>query len=316
MHLLFLGYSNLFKNRLFPVLDQIQGITKVSLAKYKQQVWDNEILISKKGIQLFDSYDDAIKNSKADLVYISTVNSSHFELASRCINQNFHVIIDKPATTHLSQTKELIKMALNKDRLLAESIVYLYHPQFSIIKEIIENDKLIPKFLTLSFSFPPLNIDNFRYNKKLGGGAILDTGSYAVSPARFFFNDLPLKSFCTINSRNDDVETSYSVLANYSNGRSMIGHFGFTTEYINRMNILGDNFSIDVDRVFTIPEDVENLIVFKKENAVKKIYAPKGNSFVIFLKNVIDSIQLHNFQNFRDHMLMDATSLEIIRKSI
>jgi predicted dehydrogenase len=316
MHILFLGYSNLFKNRLLPILDQLQEITKVSLAKYKQQVWDNEFLNSKREIQLFDNYEDAIKNSNADLVYISTVNSSHFELASRCITQNFHVIIDKPATTNLSQTKELIRMAHKKDRLLAESIVYLYHPQFSIIKEIIENEKLIPKFLTLFFSFPPLNIDNFRYNKKLGGGAILDTGSYAVSPARFFFNDLPLKSFCNINSRNDEVETSYSVLVNYSKGRSMIGHFGFTTEYINRMNILGENFSIDVDRVFTIPENIENLIVFKKENSVKKIYAPKGNSFVIFLKNVIDSIHLNNFQRFSEYMLMDATSLETLRKSI
>ena len=254
MKILFIGYSNLVKKRILPILDRLDDIDSLCVAKSGNRSWDNILELTSKPIELFDNYEKAIRNSKSSIAYISTTNDSHFIWAKATLNAGIHTIIDKPATISLSETKELLKIARDKKLLLSESTVYLYHPQFNSLREIMKKNKASPKLLTAHFSFPPLDTDNFRYRKDLGGGAFLDTSPYAVSLGRYFFNSLPDQSYYIENESSDDgIDISYSLLLKYSNGRALIGHFGFNTEYVNRLNILGDKISIDVDRIFTIP---------------------------------------------------------------
>ena len=222
------------------------------------------------------------------------------------------MVIDKPATLCLKETEKLLLLAKQNKRLLAEATVYLYHPQFSIIKDIFLKDKSDPKLINLSFSIPPLNPGNFRYNKTLGGGAVYDTGIYAISPGRYFFNSIPEKIYCTKNSYSGDLLISYSILAKYSEGRSLVGHLGFTTEYINRMNVLGEHICVDIDRVFTIPDNIENEIKVKMNNVSKTIKAPESNMFIQFFSDVIGAINKNDFTEFHNHLMMDAKALQMI----
>lgn len=312
MHILFLGYSNLLKNRILPVLNSIPEFNTVSLAKFHEQPWDSSYSILNKKISLFDNYEDALNASNADIVYISTVNSAHFEWAERFLKKGAHVIIDKPATYSLKETEKLLFLARKNKKLLVEATVYLYHSQFSAIKDIFLQDKSEPMFLNLSFSFPPLDPSNFRYRKELGGGAVFDTGIYAISPGRYFFNSVPEKIYCTKNSYSGDLLVSYSILAQYEGGKSLIGHFGFTTEYINRMNILGEHISVDIDRVFTTPDNIENEIKVKIRNKSNNIIVPKSNMFIQFFRKVIESVNKNEYEEFYNHILIDAKAMQMI----
>jgi dTDP-3,4-didehydro-2,6-dideoxy-alpha-D-glucose 3-reductase len=313
MHILFIGYSNLVKKRILPILSQLEFISKVSIAKYDNQVWDNNM----ENIELFDNYNAAYKECTPDIVYVSTVNSTHFEYAELWLKKKCHVIVDKPATLNLFDATKLIKLAKSKKCLIAESTVYLYHPQFSKIKNIFlkYNDK--PKFITAHFSFPPLNPDNFRYNAELGGGAIYDTAAYCVSLGRYFFNDKPNELHAVCNEKNkDELDLSYSVLMKYKNNSSMIGHFGFTSEYINRLTLIGSKLIIDVDRVFTIPEDYVNNIYVKYNNKTETIQAPSSNTFINFLNEINKDLQTKQFDKFAEDMQIDAEVTSMILKNI
>ncbi len=59
---------------------------------------------------------------------------------------------------------------------------------------IMANENQIPTHITVDFSFPPLDPENFRYKKDLGGGALNDLGPYAVSAGRVFLT-IRLKNF-------------------------------------------------------------------------------------------------------------------------
>ena len=313
MKILFIGYSNLLKKRILPILDRLDFIDSLSIAKSGKRSWGNVLELTSKPIELFDNYEKAICNSNSSIAYISTTNNSHFLWAKATLKAGMHTIIDKPATILLDETKELLQIARDNKLLLSESTVYSYHPQFNSLIEIMEKNNSRPKLLTAHFSFPPFNKNNFRNLKGLGGGAFLDTSPYAVSLGRYFFNSIPDQSFYIKNEITDDgLDISYSLLLKYSEGRALIGHFGFNTEYVNRLNILGDKICIDVDRIFTIPELMTNKIKVKSENQSYEITAQKGNTFELYLNEVGNAIKYNEFEKLYSDMSMDAHSRKLI----
>jgi len=215
----------------------------------------------------------------------------------------------------LEETEDLVRIAKERSILLSESTVYLYHPQIDLIREYFQENKLFPKLITVLFSFPPLAENNFRYKKELGGGALLDTGPYIASVSRYFFNELPSACYYIDNSTGENkIEISYSIMMKYSDGRSLIGHLGFTTEYINRINILGAGICLDIDRIFTLPETVENTIKIKNNNQSVDIIAPTGNMFKQYFLKIKNCIETKEYDQLYTDMLMDAQTRNIITK--
>jgi NDP-hexose-3-ketoreductase len=316
MKILFIGYSNVFKKRIIPILNKLEFIDAICIAKYKNQNWDNSYNVITKPLELYDNYEDAFAKSNANIAYISTTNNSHYLWAKFSLMAGIHTIIDKPATIHFSEAKELLDIAKQKNILVSESTVYLYHPQFSKINELMAVNNFIPKLLTAHFSFPPMDKSNFRYNKDLGGGAFLDTIPYAISIGRYIFNSNPEFSKYIINEKSDsDVEISYSLLLKYSSGRSLIGHFGFNSEYINRINILGSNFFIDIDRVFTIPESKRNVIKVMSNNVFSETKVDEGNAFLLYLNFIVNSIKNNSFNKLYEDFYNDSYSKNFIIKN-
>ncbi len=314
--IMFLGYSNLVKGRILPIISKV-GFTEVTIAKYEGQVWDEEFEKYGLPITCYDSYEDGFANFKGDIVYISTVNSTHVEYAKKSLEKGFNTIVDKPATTKYEEALDLVELAKSKKLLVGESTVYLEHPQLTTIKDIFVNNDDTPKLLTVHFTMPPFKPENFRYQKLLGGGAIMDTAPYAVSVARYFFNAEPEQVFCVVNERKDDgLDIEYSLLMQYSDGRSMIGHFGFNTEYVNQVFLLGDRTNVTINRIFTIPDTMENELIVNHLNEVNMVKAPRGNNFELYLTKILQTIETGNYIQSYNAMLSDAKVKEMIFNNI
>lgn len=316
MRILFIGYSNVLKRRILPYLHEIKSLTAVDIAKYYTQRDESIQHIHLQG-EIFNSYDEAIGKSKADIAYISTVNSAHADWTEKALKRGMHVIVDKPAFLSFDKSLELVELAGKLNLGIAEATVYPFHPQITKVNDIIEKGKLNPKHLTINFSFPPLDPENFRYKRDLGGGALNDLGPYAMSAGRVFFNESPEKLTCLINDSDNkrEVETSFSVLARYSKGRSMTGNFGFNSEYINRLNLFGDNFYFEINSVFTPKSDLENDVIMRMNNSSKLIRTEKSNCFINFLQGFIASVIGGEHSLFSSALMSDAKSMELLKKS-
>ena len=60
----------------------------------------------------------ALKNSDADIVYISLANSNHYFWAKKALENGYHVIVDKPLAKNYLQTKKLVQLAKIKKKLI------------------------------------------------------------------------------------------------------------------------------------------------------------------------------------------------------
>ena len=76
---------------------------------------------------IYTNYDEMLEDD-IDTVYVAIPNNLHFDFAKRALNKNKNVILEKPFTTTLEETEELMKMAEEKKVLLFEAISNQYFP--------------------------------------------------------------------------------------------------------------------------------------------------------------------------------------------
>ncbi len=294
MNILVLGNSNIFQRRVLPALTKLDVVTNIEVA-------------SQSGPGRWQDYGVALVESQAAVVYISLVNRLHFEWAKKALNHGYHVIIDKPATTTLAEAEELINLAQEKQLCLAEATVYAYHPQISTLQNLGQAHTLM-----VNFSFPPMPGDNYRYSFQAGGGAIEDLGTYALTPGRLFFKAQPLEIKAVVTADNGQVPLAFSFLAVYPDRQTLIGHCGFNSEYINRLQVLGQTLNAEVNRVFSTPAEMNNMIHYHDQH----LDVPAADAFEIFLQKVLLAIQKQNWQSFSDDLLHDAQALEMLRQAV
>ena len=64
-------------------------------------------------IQLFDNPDNLVTAKVADAVLIATPHYSHLELAMKALENNMHVLIEKPAGVYTKQVHQMNEVALS-----------------------------------------------------------------------------------------------------------------------------------------------------------------------------------------------------------
>ena len=76
----------------------------------------------------------------------------------------------------------MVALAKSKGLALMEGYMFRYHAQHKKVFELLDSGVVgeIRQF-SASFGFPPLALDNFRYDPEIGGGALMDCAGYTVS---------------------------------------------------------------------------------------------------------------------------------------
>lgn len=305
MHVLILGNSAIATKRVIPALNAIPEISGIDIASLRT-----------KGVTYGD-YETALASSDAELVYVSLANSDHVKWSRRALESGRHVIVDKPAALDPETARALVELSSARGLCIAEATAYAMHPQIAQIAALFAEANSRPTRITATFSFPPLPAANFRYQRALGGGALYDLGPYAVSPGRIFFGAAPLDVRCRILSSGgpDKVPTAFSVTMDYPDGCSMVGTFGFDTAYCNRLSLMGEEIAVDVDRVFTTPDDLENELRVSKPSGNTVVNASAGDCFKVLIEDVLQRVRTGDLDGLRSDMLDDAVAIGLLRAS-
>ncbi|MEM7354739.1 MAG: Gfo/Idh/MocA family oxidoreductase [Acidobacteriota bacterium] len=315
MKVLCLGFSRIVQRRVLPALESLAAIDGIDIASRRGAPPPEHR--SARVEDCFADFQQALDASRAEVVYVSTVNSEHAEWAEKALRSGRHVIVDKPSFTHLDEAERLITLAEKRGLCLAEATVYAAHPQIALCRQVFADADSAPRRISAVFSMPPLAPDNFRYRAGLGGGALWDLGPYAVSLGRVFFGSRPTEIQGAITSRggDDNVDTAFSLLATYPDGRTVTGHFGFDTEYCNEVVLLGPGVSIHLSRVFSTPSNMAGELRVRRHNEAACVEAGPADSFALFMDDVLrrsrsgDVAELH--QALRD----DAAALDALRRA-
>ena len=297
--ILILGYSSIAKRKVIPAIKKIGNLEFEICSKSSNRKNCGEKKWHK-------DYDSALKSSKSNIAYISLPNSMHYKWAKRALTLGYHVIIDKPATIKFSETLNLIKLAKIKKRLLAEAIVYNYHNQITSAIKYIGGYRSIKKVYA-NFKIPMPKKNNIRKIKKLKSYCFYDMNPYAASIPRIFYKKNPKKIYI-LNKK--DYFNNFSLLMKFSNG-IFVGDFAYGPEYNNTLTLFSKNKIIQLNKIFSPPNNINTILYLNFKNKLKKIKLKKDDSFFNFLKIVLKKIKNKDYEEFLKIMRFDS---EIKRK--
>ncbi len=80
-----------------------------------------ESFINSFGGKMYMSYQSLLDDERINAIYIPLPPALHFQWAKKALLANKHVFVEKPATTKMVHSKELIKLATDKELALHEN---------------------------------------------------------------------------------------------------------------------------------------------------------------------------------------------------
>ena len=300
MKILILGYSNLCRRKIIPVLKKKFSNVKFSICSRSQK---------KKNIGAYDWFRDykvALKKSKTDVVYISLINSLHYYWAKKFLENNYHVIIDKPATLNFKQAKNLVKLARKKKRLLSEAVVFHYHHQINkAIKEINSLKNLT--HVHARFVIPKFPKKNFHNFKKYGGGCLLDMGPYAAAVFRIFIskNIKKVTFLSSFKENQNGVNENFDVKIVVGK-KSFSGYFSHNGKYENTLTLFTKRKSVTINRVFSPPNDIDLTLQVNESNISKEKKLKRDDTFFNYFKKIITLLKAKKFETSYRDLLKDS----------
>ena len=275
-------------------------ITEVLKNEYEKA----KFFIDSYGGKIFDGYENIVTSDEIDVLYVPLPPALHYIWSAKALDFGKHVIVEKPATICVDDTKKLIDIANNKELVLHENYMFLFHKQIEEINEIIKSGELGDiRLYRITFGFPRRALEDFRYNKELGGGALIDAGGYVLKYAAALLGDTAKVMYAQLNYDNKlDVDIYGSGAVINSMGVVAQIAFGMDNEYKCELEVWGSKGELTTNRILTAPVGYTPTIIIRKDNKDYIKQLSKDDTFEKsirhFEKSVNDnSIRTNNYQN-------------------
>lgn len=227
------------------------------------------------------SLDDALKKYDFDAVYIATPIGIHKEAIIEAALAGKHILCEKSLTSSLTDASYIVDLCRKQNVALFEGFMYQFHEQHKKVNELLVSEKIGKPFHVQAwFGFPAIKSDDFRYKKLLGGGAVLDAGSYTVHFARHFFNAEPEKVYAVLENENHEVEIRGTVMLDFGHSRTAHLVFGFNNLYQNKYEIWATSGKLSLTRAFALPPNFSSTVTIEKQGGFAEYEMPVCDHFI------------------------------------
>lgn len=194
-------------------------------------------------VQHYLTAEEMIGNSDAQLVIITAPNDVHFSLAKLALENNKHVILEKPFVTKITDGNALISLAKEKGLLLSVYHNRRWDGDFLTVKKLIEEKTLghIKHFESHFDRFRPVVRQRWRENSQDGGGILFDLGPHLIDQALQLFG-LPdaITAHCKITRQGSSNIDYFNLTLHYPDKLASLSASLFSAGPNLRFNIQGD----------------------------------------------------------------------------
>ncbi|MBK7793166.1 MAG: Gfo/Idh/MocA family oxidoreductase [Betaproteobacteria bacterium] len=195
------------------------------------------------------SYAALLADAELDAVYLPLPNSLHAEWAIKALESGKHVLCEKPLALGRDEAAAMFDAARHHDVLLLESLPYLFQPQTGDLRALLETGAIgAVRSVQASFGFAlPNSTDNIRWKPELGGGALLDAGSYPLSLIRLVMGCAPRTVRADATWTDTGVDRSLMATLHYADGRQAQLSCAMDAANHRRATIVGSNGTIETE---------------------------------------------------------------------
>ena len=205
----------------------------------------------------YGSYEALLQDRALDIIYVPLPNSMHHEWVIKAVQSGKHVLSEKPLALTGQEAADMFAAAKQAGVMLLEAYPYWFQPQTRDMLALIHGGAIGEvRNVQASFGFNLQNGQgNIRMNPDMGGGALLDAGSYAMSLIRLAMGDTPERVVAHQVKADSGVDISTSATLFYSGGRTAQLFCAMNVGYHRVATILGSNGVIETEFLNHTSED-------------------------------------------------------------
>lgn len=312
-----LGGAEIAFRMFIPALNEVEGIECAGLAS--NNIEKRDMFKKKYNIETYTSYEEIINNKSIDAVYIPLPPALHYKYAKMALEKGKHVFLEKPSTINYKLSNELVDIANKKDLVLQENYMFQYHSQIQEIKSMIYSGVIGKiRLIKSSFGFPKRSENDFRYNKSLGGGALMDVGGYVTKLATLLLG----KSIKVCNAEMQidseyEVDILDSVTFSNKDGLSLQGSFGMDCYYQCSLEFWGSQGKLFTNRIFTAPPGFVPTVILENKEGQKIIELKSDNHFKKSIEQFCKAIIYKEERiSMKEDLLLQSKLIEEIREKM
>ena len=279
-----MGCASIAARSLIPAIRGNSSFQLVAVASRDSK--KAEALAAKVGCRAITGYEHLL-SADIDAVYMPLPTGLHEEWVGRCLEAGKHVFVEKSFGISYAATRRMAEEAKKKGLVIMEDFMFLYHRQHAFLLKMIREGTIgrIRNFRA-SFGFPPLPHGNFRYDKALGGGALLDAGAYTVKAAQAVLGpELSVEAAALFKCPKNGVDISGSAFMIYGQETSVHLTWGFDNFYQCGYEIWGTKGKITTSRSFTAAPGYQPSIRLELPGEIREFLLPADNHF----NNILDA---------------------------
>ena len=258
--------------------EEFVGATDEILAKERAKA---QTFVDSSGGRIFEGYGTLIHSEEVDAVYLPLPPGLHYKWAKAALAAGKHILVEKPCTTALENTEDLLSEAGQKGLAVHENYMFVFHDQIEAVNELVRSGEIGDvRLYRISFGFPMRAQNDFRYNKTLGGGALLDCGGYTLKYASLLLGPTAQIKYAQSNYLDGFSVDMYgsAALVNDKGVTAQIA-FGMDHNYKCELEVWGSKGTIYTNRILTAPAGLVPEVVIRKGNEEEKRNLPADDAF-------------------------------------
>lgn len=287
--------SEIAFRRFMPAIRKCENAAYIGVAHASADEWDGDVpdgLVAAElskaesfqreyGGKIFDSYGALLTSPEVDAVYLPLPPALHYRWAKMALENGKHIFLEKPSTTRLQDTEDLLDLAGERGLAVHENYMFAFHRQLEEIADIVRGGELGDvRLYRIAFGFPRRARNDFRYNKALGGGALLDCGGYTLKLATMLLGDTARIATSRLNYM-DGFEVDIFGSATMVNDAGLAAQlsFGMDNSYKCELEIWGSKGCLTTGRILTAPDGFEPTAEIKAGNETRTVRLSADDTF-------------------------------------
>eukprot|EP00930_Biecheleria_cincta_P070288 TRINITY_DN5792_c0_g2_i1.p2 TRINITY_DN5792_c0_g2~~TRINITY_DN5792_c0_g2_i1.p2 ORF type:complete len:400 (+),score=70.63 TRINITY_DN5792_c0_g2_i1:73-1200(+) len=238
------------------------------------------------GAAPYASYDDVLKDSRVQAVYIPLPTAMRKEWVLKAAANKKHVLCEKPIAVSNEDAEEMIKACKEAGVQFMDNTMMMHHDRLKKIQEIVGNHDAFGavKHVVSCFTIPFGNEEEWaRNNIRMNGstepyGALGDLGWYSIRISQWAFRyEEPQEVSCHyFESTEDAVPITAHAILKYSGGRTATFDCSFKCSLRQWVEVVGEKHRVSWDDfVVTHEKDEARYTVAEAGIAEKAITFPK-----------------------------------------
>ena len=225
------------------------------------------------GISRFHgSYEALLADPEIDAIYNPLPNSLHAEWSIRAVEAGKHVLCEKPLAMNAAEARGMFAAAAKAGRHLVEAYPYRAQPQTLKLAELL-GQGAIGRVRLIRASFGAFFTDetNIRLKPEVGGGSLLDAGSYSVSLALLAAGERPNRVNAMARWSETGVDLSVAATLEFPGGALAQISSSFAAAFHRQALISGDAGTIETSYLNHPPTGGPPILTIRRGTTVAAI---------------------------------------------